>query len=239
MELTVKSINWFGLLTGVLMLALPFMGFWWIGTAGTGAMEIGLSPFDFSASFLGQSLSSSLIGLFLLAAKISMIIAGSLMIAGSLFAKTWWGKHLVRFGVMRTFWMIIMLIAMLVIGAFIFNNVLPGVISGMAGGTAGAVQTNISIPYISGSATSTIQIGTNATITAPVTLSLTATFFVSVAVAALGIVTRIYQGRLTKPKKLIVRPAERKVIKVRPAEEKKVIKVKPTKEKKIIKVRPK
>lgn len=200
MKFDLQSVNWFGLASGVLMLLLPFMGFWWVGTAGTGAMEIGLSPFDFSASLLGVPLTSPLVGLFLLAAKISMLIAGSLMIAGSLFATSWWGKHLIRFGVMKPFWMIIMLIAMLVIGAFLFNNILPSVISGMAGGTQGGLLVNLDIPYIVGSTMSTIQIGTNATISAPITLSLTGTFWVATVVAALGIVSRIYQRKLSRPK---------------------------------------
>lgn len=200
-KMSLPPVNWFGLIAGALMLALPFMGPWWRGIAGTGAMEVELSPFDFSASFLGQPLSSSLIWLFLLGAKIAMIIAGAFMVLGSLFVKRWWSRRLVRFGMMKPFWMIISLMALLLLGAFIFNNVLPGLISGMAGeaagGAGGGLQTNINIPYVSGTATSTIQMG-NATITAPVTLSLTGVFWVAVFVAVLGIVARIYQWGLTK-----------------------------------------
>jgi hypothetical protein len=47
------AINWFGIAASVLMLLLPFLGFWWVGTIGTGAMEIGLSPFDINMSMLG------------------------------------------------------------------------------------------------------------------------------------------------------------------------------------------
>lgn len=238
-----SSINWFGVIAGVFMLALPFMGPWWIGRAGTGAMEIALSPFDLNASFMGQPLSSSLVGLFLLFAKISMLIAGTFMILGSIFTKQWWSRQLVRFGVMKPFWMIIMLMVMLLIGTVIFNSVLPGVISGMAseaGGSAGgAVQTSINIPYISGTATSTIALGSNVAITAPVTLSLTGTFGVAVFVAALCIVARIYHRRFTRSEKLEQPEEEKRVIKVKPAEPKKVIKVKPAEEKKVIKVRPK
>ncbi|MDI6643320.1 MAG: hypothetical protein QMD95_04660, partial [Candidatus Hodarchaeaceae archaeon] len=70
-------------------------------------------------------------------------------------------------------------------------------------GAGGAIQTNINIPYIAGTATSTISLGGNVSITAPVTLSLTGVFWIAVAVAVLGIVARIYHRRFAPPEKIV------------------------------------
>ncbi|MBA7501747.1 hypothetical protein ES706_00321 [subsurface metagenome] len=190
-------MNWFGLVAGALMLLLPFLGPWWRATVGTGAMDVALSPFDYSISLLGQSISSTLVGYFLLAAKLSVIIGGGLMIAGSVGAKRWWGRRLVRFGAMKVFWMVIGLIALLLLGAFFLESILPNLMSGMVEG--GTMQFNV--PYVEGVATSTIQMGDAATITAPITASLTEIFWVAILVAALGIAARIYHRRLVKPEK--------------------------------------
>lgn len=190
-------MNWFGLVAGVLMLLLQFLGPWWRATVGTGAMDIALSPFDYSISLLGQPISSTLVGYFLLAAKLSVIIGGVLMIAGSVGAKRWWGRRLVRFGAMKVFWMVIGLIALLLLGAFFLESILPNLMSGMVEG--GTMQFNV--PYVEGVATSTIQMGDAATITAPITASLTEIFWVAILVAALGVAARIYHRRLVKPEK--------------------------------------
>ncbi|GAG54537.1 unnamed protein product [marine sediment metagenome] len=62
-----------------------------------------------------------------------------------------------------------------------------------------AMQLNV--PYVTGTTASTIQMGDAATITAPITASLTEIFWVAILVAALGIAARIYHRRLVKPEK--------------------------------------
>jgi hypothetical protein len=233
------SLNWFGLVTGILMLLLPFLGPWWVGSAGR-AMEIALSPFDINVSILGLSIHSSMVGFFLLAAKITFIIAGVFMLLSSIFPKRWWSKRLFKFGIMKPFWSIISLVALLLIGAIIVNTVLPSVLTSMMGGAGGEnVAVQMSIPYISGSTASTIQIGNAATVTAPITFSLTGIFWLAVATGILGIIGRIYYRRFETPEETTSRPEERRVIKLKPTEERKVIKVKPSEQKKVIKLRPK
>jgi len=190
-------MNWFGLVAGALMLLLPFLGPWWSATVGTGAMDLALSPFDYRISLLEQPITSTLIGYFLLAAKLSVMIGGALMIAGSVGAKRWWGRRLVRFGAMRVFWMIIGLIALLLVGALFMNIILPSLMSGMVEG--GSMQVNV--PYVEGATTSTIQVGDEATVTAPITASLTDIFWVAVLVAVLGVAARIYHRRFVKLEK--------------------------------------
>ena len=189
-------MNWFGLVAGTLMLLLPFLGPWWSATVGTGAIDLAMSPFDYRISLLEQPITSTLIGYFLLAAKLSVMIGGALMIAGSVGPKRWWGRRLVRFGAMRVFWMIIGLIGFLLVGALVMNIILPGLMSGMLEG--GSMQINV--PYVEGATTSTIQVDA-VTITAPITASLTEIFWVAVLVAALGVAARIYHRRFMKPVK--------------------------------------
>ena len=190
------SVNWFGLVAGLLMLVLPFLGPWWRATVGTGAAEIELSPFDYNVSLVGKPISSTFVGYFLFAAKLSVMIGGALMIAGSLGAKRWWGRRLVRFGAMRVFWMLIGLIVLLLLGAFILNNVLPGMLGGMVGGTM-----QLNVPYLDGSTTLTAQVGDVVTVTAPMTASLTGIFWVAILVAALGVAARVYHRRFVEPEK--------------------------------------
>jgi len=196
MWMRLPLMNWFGLVAGALMLLLPFLGPWWSATVGNGAMDLALSPFDYRISLLEQPITSTLIGYFLLAAKLSVMIGGALMIAGSVGPKRWWGRRLVRFGAMRVFWMIIGLIALLLVGALFMNSILPSLMSGMLEG--GSMQINV--PYVEGATTSTIQVDA-VTITAPITASLTEIFWVAVLVAALGVAARIYHRRFVKPVK--------------------------------------
>ena len=191
-----RAMNILGVIAGALMIALPFLGPWWIARAGTGAMEVALSPFDMSITVLGQSISSDLIWLFLLAEKITIIIAGVFMILSSLLPTSWWSARLFKFGVMKPLWAIVGLIVLLIAGAFLMNNILPSFLSNMTGAAGASVHINV--PYIMGTANSTIQVGSQATITAPIKLLLTPAFWVAVVTAALCIAARIYYRRFTK-----------------------------------------
>jgi len=96
--------------------------------------------------------------------------------------------------------MIIGLIALLLVGAFFLNSILPSFLGGMVGEDV-AMQLNV--PYVTGTTTSTIQVGDVATVTAPITTSLTNIFWVAVVAAALGVAARIYHRRFVKLKKSI------------------------------------
>jgi hypothetical protein len=183
------SINWPGLAAGALMLVLPFAGAWWVGSLGTGAIEIALSPFDMRISAFGTQMSLLLVDLFLLATKITFIIAGVFLVLASAFPRRWWSRPLMRFGVMKPFWSVIGLVITLAVVSIIVNMILPHIISGFSGGAAGGLR--LSIPFVVGASSSTFTIS-NATITAPVTFSLTGTFWFAAVTAGVGIVARIY-----------------------------------------------
>lgn len=190
-----RSMNFIGIAAGVLMVALPFLGPWWMAVVGTGAIEIALSPFDLSMLVFGQSIHSDLVDLFLLASKIAMIIAGILLLLGSLSPRSWWSGRLVRFGVMKPFWAVVGMVVAVVVGAFLINNVLPNLLSNAIPGGA-SIQ--ITVPYLVGSASATIQMGSQASITAPISLSLMPAFWVAVVAAVLGIAARINHRRFKK-----------------------------------------
>lgn len=89
---------------------------------------------------------------------------------------------------------------------------------------SGGTQVNLSIPYVSGTTTSTIQIGNTLAVALPITLSLTGIFWVAVATAVVCIIARVYQGRYLSGE-TTERQETRKVMKLKPTE-KKVLKLK-------------
>ncbi|MGQ9787795.1 MAG: hypothetical protein ACUVQM_00545 [Candidatus Hadarchaeaceae archaeon] len=190
-----RSMNFIGIAAGVMMVLLPFLGPWWVAELGTGAVEIALSPFDLSIQVFGQTIHSQLVDLFLLASKIAMLIAGVFLILGSLSPSSWWSGRLVRFGVMKPFWAVVGIVAVVVLGAFLINNFLPNLLSNFIPVDA---SMQITVPYLVGSASATIQMGTQASVTAPINLSLLPTFWMAVVTSVLGIAARINHRRFKK-----------------------------------------
>lgn len=181
------------------MVVLPFLGPWWMATVGTGAIEIVLSPFDLSMSVFGQPIHSQLVDIFLLASKIAMIISGVFLVLGSLSSGSWWSGRLVRFGVMKPFWAVVGIVVVLVVGSFLVNNVLPSLLANFVPGGA---SLEITVPYLVGSSSVTIQMGSQASIVAPIGMSLMPAFWAAVLTAVLGIAARINHRRLRKHKEL-------------------------------------
>ena len=177
-----RTVNWFGLAAGAMMLVLPFMGAWWYAEVGDSAMRLELSPFHYSVEILEQPLTSSLVGYFLLGVKLSVLIGGLLLSVGSLATNRWWGEKLMRFGATKVLWMVVSFIITLVLGALLLNHVLPAFMSGMLRGG----EMSLNVPYVVGASASTVQVE-NATLSAPLTLSFTETFWIAVFTAILGL----------------------------------------------------
>lgn len=189
------SVNWLGLIAGVLMLVLPLLGPWWRASVGAGAVDIAFSPFDYRVSLLGKQISWMLVDYFLLAAKLSVVVGGVLLITGSLRPKRWWSRQLVRFGATKVLWMLIGLLLLMVVGALLANAILPKIVSGMFEGA----EVLPNIPYVQGTATSEIRV-MGMVITIPISISITGIFWVAVVSAAMGLAARIYHRRFF-PKK--------------------------------------
>jgi uncharacterized membrane protein len=95
---------------------------------------------------------------------------------------------------MRPFWSVVKLLIMVVIGTLVLTFLVPVLISSFVGG----VQTEMDIPYFSGSGDVTIG-SDQFTIHAPVTLELTGAFWFATVTAGLGIAARIYRRRIALP----------------------------------------
>lgn len=188
-----SSINWPGLLAGVLMLILPFLGVWWKAAVGGSAFKLAISPFKYEVLLAGKSVTSALISYFIIAAKLTVIIGGVFMVIGSLTARLWWGKKILGWGTMKVFWMMVSLLVIVTIGALLANKFLPSMISGMIG-DGGSI--NLNIPYLVGNGHVILNHEEGVTISGPIATSLTYSFGLAVVTAALGLVTKIYQGRI-------------------------------------------
>ncbi len=181
------KMNWFGIIAGISMVVLPFLGPWWRITVGTELTDLAVSPFDFNLVMLGESTSIPLVWFVLLGMKLTVISAGILMLLGSLLPERWWSRRLLRFGATKVFWSVVWLVVPMLVLTFIANTFLTGWTGGL------------SLPYLVGSTTSTIQVG-GATAIVPISMSLSNIFLVAIVVAALGIAARIYHRRF-KPAK--------------------------------------
>jgi hypothetical protein len=189
----VRQINWLGVIAGIMMIVMPLTGAWWNLRIGTGAIDVATSPYDVRITALGQPMSSDLVTYTCLGVKISLVLAGIFLLLASLFVEKWWSKRLLKFGVMKVFWMVIGLVVMLLIMSIVVNKVLPNYVSELRG---------FSIPTISGSSTSTLTMGSGGTqtiISIPISMGLTGSFVFAIVAAVFGVLARIYHRRLVPP----------------------------------------
>ena len=177
-----RKMNWFGIVAGISMLILPFLGPWWRITVGTELVDLAVSPFDYNLVMLGEPTSVPLIWYVLLGAKLTLVSAGILTLVGSLLPGRWWSGRLMRFGAMKVMWAVVWFIAPILLLIFVANTFLTGWTKGLT------------LPYLVGSTTSTVQVA-GATVTVPMSAALSNIFFVAICVAALGIAPRIYHRR--------------------------------------------
>lgn len=189
----IYSVNWVGVVAGVLMLLIPFMGAWWKVVVGSGAMKIAISPFHYDIVLAGQSLSSSLVSYFILAAKLSVLIGGVFMIVGSFTPTKWWGRKLVDWGSKKVLWMLVLLIAFVLLGTIFTNKFLSSLLSNII---EGDVALTFSLPYLIGSGSATISAQETVKVNAPVTMEFTSSFWLAVATAVTGYGAKIYHGKL-------------------------------------------
>ncbi len=189
------NVNWFGISFGVLMLILPFAGYWWRAEVGNGAASLSISPFNFDVNVVGVQIQSTLVYYILLFTRISFLIAGIFAILGSLFADRWWAGKLIKFGVMKPFWSVITLIVVLVAGTFFVNMALPGIVFGIVKELPS--QISLRVPFLSGTSESVITVE-DTTVRTTMSVGFQTPFVLAIVTAALGILTRIYQRRFAK-----------------------------------------
>ncbi|MEM2875024.1 MAG: hypothetical protein QW567_03280 [Candidatus Hadarchaeales archaeon] len=195
-----KKINWFGLALGIIMIAFGVLApAWWRITFGGEAVALEISPFNVNMSALGTSLASTLVSFVCIAARISVLISGVLLLLGSVSTGRWWSRKLVNQGALKLMWMVISLVVLAVAG-----SVVAGYFVNQMAGESGI---QLSVPVLSGSTTVVVQQGP-VTISAPFVMELTGAFFVAVAAAVLGVLTRLYQRRLMPAEKTVKKGAQ-------------------------------
>ena len=186
------EVNLVGVVAGVLMLLLPFLGPWWRASLGE-MVEVQLSPFGYRVSILGELISSRLADYLLLGVKLSVVLGGALLLAGSLFPTRWWSGKLVRFGSLKVLWLVVSLVCLLAAAAPVFNRVVPLML-----GEKGA-NIRFGIPYLYGS--SMVEISSeDMGARIPMELSFTRTFWLALVTAILGVVSKIVAGRMESGK---------------------------------------
>lgn len=203
------AINWFGIGFGVLMLVLPFAGPWWSLEVGKNAATVFISPFNFDITVVGVSIRSVLVSYILLFTKISFLISGVFAITASVFARRWWARRLMRFGVMKPFWSIVTLVILLVIGTLVVNMFLPSIVKSMVG-EGDVREIDIRLPFLSGTAQSTVTAG-DSSVQTTISAGFQKPFLLAVVVAVLGILTRVYQRRFKEEELIKETKASRKV----------------------------
>jgi hypothetical protein len=87
--------------------------------------------------------------------------------------------------------MVVFFIVSITLMALVANNFLGSMMPELSG---------FSVPYISGSTVSTLTVE-DATMTVPMSVSLTGQFILAVVVAILGVMTRIYHRKFVEPPK--------------------------------------
>jgi hypothetical protein len=181
-----RGINWPGLVAGLLVSALPFLGTWWTLILGTGALIFIASPFGVHLSIFGESLHSPLIWWLGLALQLCVLYIGLLLLIGSLLAGTHRyaaiAKLFVQFSARKLLWLLLAFVAALFVFSFLANH-----LSELAG-----LPFPVHLPYLVGR--TSIAAGIDGLrVTIPLYMGFTRAFAVAVLAAILGIVARQYQ----------------------------------------------
>jgi hypothetical protein len=190
-ELAMK-INWFGLVGGVLTLALAVASLrvpWWQITVGENLTTIGLSPDRLSVILFGVSLTWPIIVAIDVIFLLLLVAAGIALIIYSVVPARPYSKHLLGFAYKKPLG-IFLAFAILVL---LLTNV--GSIISLIYRAGGAGSINL--PW-SGVKTIVVSIPQSATISVPISTSLQWTFWLAMVIAILCVATRIYHRRFTR-----------------------------------------
>ncbi|KXB03474.1 hypothetical protein AKJ45_01470 [candidate division MSBL1 archaeon SCGC-AAA261F19] len=183
-----KRVNWIGVAAGVLMLILPFLPWaWWSASVGSGAANVGISPFHVTISGFGEEFSLPIIRYAVLGSKLVVLAGGMLMIVGSIMTERSWSKSLIKFGSTKVLWAILGLVASVLVLSVIGNNFL-----------------DLGLPYLFGSETISfsgevgpLEMPEGVSISLPMTMGFSRGFLLALFTAGLAIAARIFNERFT------------------------------------------
>jgi hypothetical protein len=187
-----RKINWPGVIAGILIIALPFLGNWWIFKLGTDAMVMAVSPFGVDVSIFGEDLAtfatSPLLWWLILGLKLGVVYLGVLLLAGSLLSASNRSativELLVRFSARKVLWLVVAFVGVLLLVSVLLNQ-LPGVLG---------LPFQLQVPYLSGTSSFSTSME-YVQLTIPIFMGFTQRFALAVIAAALGVAAWIYQKK--------------------------------------------
>jgi len=183
-------VNWPGIIAGILIIAVPFLGSWWLFKLGTEAFVMAVSPFGIDVSVFGEMMTiSPLVWWLILGLKLGVVYLGVLLLIGSVLSVSnryaTIAELLVRFSARKLLWLVVAFVAIL-LSVSVLVNQLPGMLG---------LSFQLQVPYLIG--TSSFSIGIESMqLTVPIFMGFTQAFALAVIAAALGIGAWIYQKKI-------------------------------------------
>ena len=185
-EWTVADCNIPGLIAGICLIILPFLGFWWSVRFGDGAFALEVSPFELGMYGFGKEFFSPLITAVNTAIIIMIVFFGALLFVGSILRCSrqyrQQSDQLVGMAANKPLWLVVIFVVSAVISGFGIEYTLR------------ETGVSISLPVIAGDAVGTIT-ASGTTVQIPVSLSLNAALWYAVVFAIIGAYAGIYQKR--------------------------------------------
>lgn len=181
-----SEINWPGVIAGVILILLPFAGFWWEMHIGKGAFDIFLSPFSTEIMAFGDPVPSPLLYWLNIAFTFLMILFGALILIGSILCA--YEKHRVMSGTFlvlssrKPLYIIIVFTIGIAAAGFYIGHVLD--VSGLSA----------SVPVLIGEGAVTAEPGLYSA-NASVTMGLSAIYWLGLAAAIIAVLAGYYQQK--------------------------------------------
>ncbi len=192
----IKNINLPGVLTGILMLMVPFLGSWWSVSFGQ-IVDISLSPFHYEVFVMGEMVSIPLMNYVLMGMKALVLFGSTALILGSLFNSKEWSDRLSRFGFGKIFWPFVFFVISLLILTFTINS-LPEKVLSVDEPFKETVDADI--PYFVGTGMVEMEME-DATASVPIRKSTTRAFWISFFAISLGLFSQKFYKQTVGPRK--------------------------------------
>ena len=183
---TIADCNIPGVVAGICLMALPFLGAWWSVRFGDGAFSLEVSPFTLGMSGFGQEFFSPLIAAVNTAVLISIVFFGALLLTGSVLRCSpqyrELSERLVVMSARKPVWLVLAFLVTITIAGFAMDYSLHE--SGI----------DIALPVIMGGAVGALT-ASGVIVQSPVSLSLSRPFWYAVVFAVIAAYAGLYQKR--------------------------------------------
>jgi len=181
-------VNIPGIIAGVALIILPFLGVWWSFTVGNGAVTIAYSPFLVLARGLGTEITSPLFASLTLGLTIIFIYYGALLLAGSVLMiqedRRSMADFLIRVSARKVLWLVLSFVVSVAILDLLINRIFD------------SLGLQVQVPYFVGDSVIPLGIGF-LSLKVPVTQGFTGIFLIAILVSIISLAASLYQGRVT------------------------------------------